>query len=328
MTGSLISGFDALLSDLDGVIYAGPESIAGAIEALQRVHRDGIAVGYITNNASRTPAQVAEHLRELGAPASPDQVFGSAQAGAALLAEKVAAGAKILVTGSKALVDEVASYGLQVVASAKERPAAVIQGFDPELGWADLAEASYAINAGALWIATNTDLTIPQSRGIAPGNGSLVGAVGNATGATPLVAGKPEPTMFRLAAQRLGASRPVMVGDRLDTDILGGNRAGMPTILVLTGIDSAWNALIARSAERPSYLLKDLTELQEPYPRIERQGSRWWCAGASAKVDGEHISIAAPEGDLDGWRAACAAWWSERPDTTELSTPTISWQDG
>ncbi|AJT40644.1 HAD-IIA family hydrolase [Psychromicrobium lacuslunae] len=328
MTQSLISGFDALLSDLDGVIYAGPEAIPGAVETLQRLRQDGLALGYITNNASRTAEQVAEHLRQLGAPANAAEVFGSAQAGAALLAEKVPRGAKVLVTGSQALAAEVESHGLQLVGSAEEQPDAVIQGFDPNLGWADLAEAAYAINAGALWVATNTDLTIPQSRGVAPGNGSLVDAVSNATGTRPSVAGKPQPTMFRLAAERLGAQRPLVVGDRLDTDILGGNRAQMATALVLTGIDSAWHALTAVSAERPNFLLGELAELGRVYPLVDRDGTGWRCRAAEASVADDRITISAPEGDLDGWRAACAAWWFEHPETEQTTAPRLNWQHG
>ncbi|WP_394941290.1 HAD-IIA family hydrolase [Psychromicrobium sp. YIM B11713] len=325
MTENLISAFDALLSDLDGVIYAGPTAIPGAVDTLQSLHRAGLALGYVTNNASRTPAQVAQHLSDLGAPANAEQVFGSAQAGAALLAEQVSPGATVLVTGSQALIAEVKSQGLTVVSSADDRPDAVIQGFDPSLGWKDLAEASFAISAGAVWIATNTDLTIPQARGIAPGNGSLVSAVSNATGKTPIVAGKPQAAMFKLAARRLGASRPLMVGDRLDTDILGGNNAGMPTALVLTGIDSAWHALIARSAERPSYLLPDLPGLLKPYPDVLQQGDHWWCAQASAVVRGTHITVDAPQDSLDGWRAACAAWWAQHPETEQPTEPQLKW---
>ena len=175
---SLISGFDAVLADLDGVVYA----------------------------------TIAAHLRELGAPADDDQVVSSAQAGAALLAQKVPKGSKVLVTGSTALEQEVQALGMTVVNSANDAPDAVIQGFNPALGWADLAEATYAIRAGALWIATNTDMTIPQDRGIAPGNGTLVAAVRAAVGYDPLVAGKPEAPLFHTAAHRLGATAALVVG--------------------------------------------------------------------------------------------------------------------
>ncbi|NYE93835.1 HAD superfamily hydrolase (TIGR01450 family) [Psychromicrobium silvestre] len=336
MTESLIEAHDALLSDLDGVVYAGPDAIPGAIESLQKLEKYGIALGYVTNNASRTPEQVAGHLRELGAPATTEQVFGSAQAGAALLAERVPAGAKVLVTGSAALVREVESQGLKVVSTAEESPEAVIQGFDPGLGWADLAEAAFAIQAGALWVATNTDLTLPLARGIAPGNGSLVAAVANATGASPVVAGKPEPTLFTLAASRLAADKPLVVGDRLDTDILGGNQADMPTVLVLTGIDTVQTALAARSVERPDYLIATLAGLYQPYPQIVQDEAGWHCGQATATVTEQRLSITVPSQDngqnpdceLDGWRAGCAAWWAALPNTEQPVMPTIDWRHG
>ena len=130
-----------------------------------------------------------------------------------------------------------------------------MQGFSPDIGWKDLAEASYVVAGGALWVATNTDWSIPQARGIAPGNGTLVAAVAAATGKSPIVAGKPEAPLFHAAAKRLAADRPLVVGDRLDTDILGGNNAGFATVAVLTGVDTResilaaapWNAPISSS---------------------------------------------------------------------------------
>lgn len=325
MTGSLVSGFDAVLSDLDGVVYAGPEAIPGAVPALSALAPAGIALGYVTNNASRTPAEVAAHLRELGAPATADQVFGSAQAGAALLAERMPAGAKVLVIGGAALTAEVEARGFSCVSSAADLPDAVIQGFDPALGWQDLAEASFAIHAGALWIATNTDLTIPAARGIAPGNGSLVAAVRNATGVEPLVAGKPERTMFDFAAASLGAKRALVVGDRLDTDILGGNNAGMATAVVLTGIDNLQTILAARAAERPDYLLADLGGLHEPYPEIFRKRESARCGAASVALSGDRLEISGGPEDLDSWRAACALWWASFPAADTARLPEISW---
>lgn len=181
----LISRFDALLSDLDGVVYAGPHAIPGAVESLLRLAGAGIGLGYVTNNASRTPAQVAAHLRELGAPAEDHQVVSSSQAAAELLASLLPAGAAVLITGSPALAHEIELVGLKPVHGAEDKPVAVVQGFNPGIGWKDLAEASYVVAGGALWVATNTDMSIPQARGIAPGNGTLVAAVAAATRQTP-----------------------------------------------------------------------------------------------------------------------------------------------
>lgn len=322
---SLIGAFDAVLSDLDGVVYAGPEAIPGAVPALLALVPAGVGLGYITNNASRTPEQVAAHLRELGAPATAEQVTGSAQAGAALLAERLPAGSKVLVIGGAALRTEVESRGFNSVASAEDLPDAVIQGFDPALGWRELAEAAFAIHAGALWIATNTDLTIPVARGIAPGNGSLVAAVRNAVGIEPLVAGKPQPAMFRLAAASLDAQRPLVVGDRLDTDILGGNNAGMATAAVLTGIDNVMTILSARTAERPDYLIADLAGLHTAYPQIERNAKGTRCGAATAVLRDGRIEISGDSNDVDSWRAACALWWDAVPEVEESKTPEIDW---
>ncbi|GAB2752437.1 HAD-IIA family hydrolase [Sinomonas soli] len=321
----LIEAFDAVLSDLDGVVYAGPHAIPGAVEALQALAPRGVRLGYVTNNASRSPAEVAAHLRELGAPARDDDVVSSAQAGASLLAQQVPAGTRVLVTGSAALAREVELRGLTPVRSAEEDPAAVIQGFSPDLGWRDLAEAAYAVAAGAVWIATNTDMSIPQARGMAPGNGTLVAAVRAATGREPLVAGKPEAPLFLAAAERLGSRRPVVVGDRLDTDILGGNRAGFATAVVLTGVDTEQSILGARHAERPTYILRTLDDLFRPYPEPVASGGAWHVGASSARTNGEVVEVAGSREDLDAWRAACAAWWAALPEAEERTAPELRW---
>nr|WP_245347137.1 HAD-IIA family hydrolase [Arthrobacter stackebrandtii] len=326
----MLDRFDAVLADLDGVVYAGPHAIPGAIDALAGLSGRGVGLAYVTNNASRTPAQVAAHLREIGAPADDDQVVSSAQAGAALLASRFPAGTRVLVTGSLALAQEVTALGMAVVDSAHDNPDVVIQGFDPELGWADLAEATYAINAGATWIATNTDMTIPRDRGMAPGNGTLVAAVRAAVGHDPLVAGKPEAPLFHTAAARLGARKPVVVGDRLDTDILGGNNAGMATALVLTGVDSGETALRARTEERPQFIIDTLAQLYQPYPDIMHDGATVTCGAAAATVvdGGTTIRIDGDPADSDAWRAACAAWWAAVPHAAEATDPVLEWSNG
>jgi HAD superfamily hydrolase (TIGR01450 family) len=321
--GALIDSYDAVLSDLDGVVYAGPHAIEGAVDALKRLADVGVKLAYITNNASRSPEDVAEHLRSLGAPARGEQVFGSAFAGAELLAGMVPAGSRVLVTGSRTLAEAVRSQHLVPVDSAEDAPAAVIQGFSPDLGWKDLAEASYAVAAGAVWVATNTDLSIPQARGIAPGNGTLVAAVAAATGKRPVVAGKPEAPLFATAALHLGSRRPLVVGDRLDTDILGGNRAGMDTALVLTGVDSVRTALAAAASERPDYLLAGLDGLYEPYPAMTVDGGVYHSGSSSARVEGGAVVIEGSETGLDAWRAACAAWWGANAEADTARMPEL-----
>lgn len=324
---ALISSYDALLADLDGVVYAGPNAIPGAVESLERLAGINVALAYITNNASRSAEQVAAHLRELGAPATAAQVFGSALAGAELLASMVPAGSTVLVTGSQTLIDQVKAQGLVPVTSANPTPAAVIQGFDPGLGWKDLAETAYAVAGGAVWVATNTDLSIPQPRGIAPGNGSLVAAVTAATGSTPAVAGKPEAPLFTTAAKHLGVTRPLVVGDRLDTDILGGNRARMDTALVLTGVDTVRTALAAVADQRPTFLLASLEGLYEPYPDITHSDGVYRCGSSSARVDADTVHLTGGAESLDTWRAACSAWWSANPTTATAALPALRSED-
>lgn len=324
---SLISLFDALLADLDGVVYAGPHAVPGAVESLSQLAGLGVGLGYVTNNASRSPAEVAAHLRELGAPADDDQVVSSSQAAAELLASRLAPGSRVLITGSPALAREIELVGLVPVYSQDEEPVAVVQGFNPEIGWKHLAEAAYVVSAGALWVATNTDMSIPQARGIAPGNGTLVGAVTAATGKTPLVAGKPEAPLFHSAAKRLGAERPLVVGDRLDTDILGGNNAGFATVAVLTGVDTRETILAARAAERPDYIIGSLTDLHRPYPEIRHDDGTYTCGDATARVANGAVGIIGSKDSLDSWRAACAAWWAATPGASAPQAPKLAWLD-
>ena len=324
---SLVSRFDALLADLDGVVYAGPDAIPGAVESLKKLSGLGIGLGYVTNNASRSPAEVAAHLRDLGAPAADNQVVSSSQAAAELLASMLAPGSKILITGSQALAREIELAGLVPVGGQDEDPVAVVQGFSPAIGWKDLAEATYVVNAGAFWVATNTDMSIPQARGIAPGNGTLVAAVAAATGQQPRVAGKPEAPLFHSAAKRLGAERPLVVGDRLDTDILGGNNAGFATVAVLTGVDTRETILAARAAERPRYIIEDLEGLHRPYPEVTHDDGTYTCGQSTARLANGAVGIIGSQDDLNAWRAACAAWWAGTPDAATPQAPKLVWLD-
>jgi glycerol-1-phosphatase len=275
-----------------------------------------VRLGYITNNASRTDAAVATHLRELGLPAEPRDVVTSPQAAMRLLADRIPSGATVLVVGGEGLVVEVEKAGFHVTRSALDEPAAVVQGFAPEVGWTQLAEAAFALavpeeEGGIPWIATNTDWTIPQARGVAPGNGTLVSAVHTAVGRLATVAGKPEVPIFEEAVVRFGAQHPLFLGDRLDTDILGANRAGIASALVLTGIDRPKHVLAAPEGSRPTFILGDLRELHEPYPeaRTARDGAVT-VGRATVRIDGPDVKIVSP-GDrpIDLLRAGAKAIW-------------------
>ncbi|WP_413353301.1 HAD-IIA family hydrolase [Microbacterium sp. 1P06AB] len=309
-----LGGVDLVLADLDGVVYAGDAAIPHAVESLTASRRDR-PLAYITNNASRRDSVVAGHLTELGLATEPHEVVTSPQAAVRLLRDKVPSGATILVVGGDGLVFELEKAGYSVTRSADDRPAAVVQGFAPEVGWAQLAEAAYALalpeeEGGIPWIATNTDWTIPQARGIAPGNGTLVSAVHTAVGRLATVAGKPERPIFDEAVARFGARHPLFIGDRLDTDIAGAQAAEIDSVLVLTGIDRPKHVLAAPNSSRPTYIVGDLRELHEPYPETIVKGDVTTVGSASVRIDGPDVHIVA-EGDrpIDLVRAGAAAIW-------------------
>ncbi len=302
--------YDAVLLDLDGVVYRGQSPVVHAAEVLAAVGRRGVAIGYVTNNAARTPGQVAEHLRELGVPAKPEDVVTSAQAGARLVADLVPPGAAVLVVGGEGIDAAIRERGLRPVRSLAESPAAVIQGYGPAVGWQDLAEAAYAVESGLPWVATNIDKTIPTARGMAPGNGTLVAAVVTASGGSPIVAGKPEPPLHHESVLRIGAAKPLVVGDRLDTDIEGACRVGVDSLLVLTGVTSAEDLVSADPAHRPTYIAADLRGLLEAHPYVELEGDGGWsCRGWTVRID-DAMKIDGGGDPVDGLRALCAAAWN------------------
>lgn len=311
LAGSAIplnQAFDAALLDLDGVIYRGPKGIPSAAPALREAREAGMTIVYVTNNASRTPDEVARHLTSLGIEAASDEVLTSSQVAAAILAERFEPGDRVLVVGGSALREEVEAKGLVVVETAADCPAAVVQGWHPDVGWRMLAEASYAIEGGAFFLATNRDSTAPNDKGIAPGNGALVQAVVTASGVEPASAGKPDPRMFLEAATRFGAHAPIVVGDRIDTDVAGARAAGMPSLLVLTGVHSTLDAVAARPGERPDFLGETLEALNESHPTPTVHNGEVAVGGARARVVEGRVVLEG-EGDMDRARAACVAAW-------------------
>ncbi len=327
--GTLAECFDGVLFDLDGVVYRGEFAVPHAAQAIGSLT---IPIGYVTNNASRSPQDVAQHLRELGVPATPAQVFTSALAAAAIVAETYGRGTKVLMVGGPGLRGALEGEGLSVVDSADEGPEVVVQGTSQEITWADLAEAVYAINDGAAYVATNLDSTMPTERGMALGNGALVQAVSHATGVRPAVAaGKPQPEIFTHAAARSQMRTPLVVGDRLDTDIKGANAAGFAGLLVLTGVADPREVLTSHECSRPSFIAHDLRALHQVHPPTVLEGDRWRCGQSYAHVTGGNLIVErggqstaltgagdAVEISLDELRAACgAAWSNDEPFTFE-----------
>jgi len=314
VSDGLASGYDLVIFDLDGVVYLIDKPIPGAAEAIERLRGDGVHLAYATNNASRRAGDVASLLSGMGVPAAADEVLTSAGAAGAMLAERLPAGAPVLVVGAEALRAEVRDAGLTPVSAFEDEPAAVVQGYGPEVGWRVLAEAALAVRAGAIWVATNTDRTLPSPRGPLPGNGSLVAVLRTALDREPdLVVGKPEPALFTTAASSSGARRPLVVGDRLDTDIQGAVGAGMDSLLVLTGVSGPADLLAAPAERRPSYVAADLGGLFRPagdarLPLDEPAAGGWRVSrdGDRARLDGDGDPVVA-------LRLLCGLTWDGVP---------------
>jgi glycerol-1-phosphatase len=314
VSDELAGGYDLVIFDLDGVVYLIDKPIPGAADAVGRLRSAGTPVAYATNNASRRAADVAAILTGMDVPAGPDEVLTSAGAAAALLAGEFPAGARVLVVGADALRAEVREAGLTPVAEAADEPVAVVQGYGPEVGWRILAEAALAVRAGATWVATNTDRTLPSPRGPLPGNGSLVAVLRTALDRDPdLVVGKPEPALFRTAASRSGAQRPLVVGDRLDTDIQGAVTAGLDSLLVLTGVSGPTELLTAPPSRRPTFVAADLSALFRPADeaRVPLDGPQ--AGGWELTRDGDTATLAGAGDPVDALRLLCAAAWDGVP---------------
>jgi HAD superfamily hydrolase (TIGR01450 family) len=349
---SLCEIYDVALLDLDGVVYLGPRPVPGAAEALAEARRLGMRLAFVTNNASRSPSTIAEQLTGLGVPATPDEVVTSAHAAARLIAERLPAGSPVLVVGGIGLRLALRERGLRPVSTAADHPAAVVQGYGPGIGYGLLAEGALAVRAGAWFVASNIDVTLPTPRGLQPGNGSLVQVIATSTGQQPVVAGKPEPPLHAEAVARSGARRPLVVGDRLDTDIEGAVRAGADSLLVLTGVTGPADAVLAPPQQRPTYLADDLSGLTGPHPEVQAVGKTFRCGGWTARLipaaaaagsaDGGSGRGAAGDGadgqparleldgagqPIDGLRALCAAGWSAgcpvAPDSVHVAVAAL-----
>ncbi len=322
----LASVYDVALLDLDGVIYLGGSVVRGAPEALDKAKMAGMRLAFVTNNSSRTPSAIAAHLASLGVPASAQDVVSSAQAAARLLAERLAPGAAVLVVGGMGLRAAVRERGFRPVSVASDSPAAVVQGYAPDISYSLLTEAALAVQAGAWFVASNGDSTMPTTRGRQPGNGALSQVIITATGQQPVIAGKPEPPLHAEAVARSGAHHPLVVGDRLDTDIEGAVRAGADSLLVLTGVSRPRDAVLAPPHQRPSYLADDLTGLLTPHPPVLSANGEFHCNGWRARWQspGRRLLLGGGGDPIDGLRALCAAAWSRQGVTPKAVTPALN----
>ena len=311
MSSMLVGAYDMVIFDLDGVIYLIDKPIPGAAQTIERLRAAGVPLAYATNNASRRAPEVADLLGGMGVPAAASEVLTSAAAAAKLLAERLSAGAAVLVVGAEALRAEVRDAGLRPVARLEDRPVAVVQGYGADVGWAILAEASLAVRAGAYWMATNTDRTLPSPRGPLPGNGSLVAVLRTALDRDPdVVVGKPGPALFTTAAQQHGAQHAIVVGDRLDTDIEGAVRAGMDSLLVLSGISGARDLLACPPDRRPTYVAADVTGLFEPPDAARLPAPGEADGGWQTKWDGDRVVLDGAGDPVDALRLLCGPCWA------------------
>jgi glycerol 3-phosphatase-2 len=304
---TLVQEHDCLLLDLDGTVFRGHEPTPGAVDTVAAVTSRTL---YVTNNASRSSDEVAQHLRAMGFAAAPDDVVTSAQSAARLLADRLPAGAAVLVVGTESLAAEIKNVGLKPVRQWSDDPVAVVQGHSPETAWPDLAEAALAIRGNALWIAANVDRTLPSERGLLPGNGSMVAALQAATDREPTVAGKPQPRLLTDALSRGNFRTPLVVGDRLDTDIAGANAAGLPSLLVLTGVSTASETVRAVISERPNYIAADLRSLFDRADLLRVGPHQAWRIEIGEAAVTIHNTGSEPRDSLTVVRATANAVWN------------------
>lgn len=318
----LQTAYDVAMLDLDGVVYVGPDAVPEAPDHLAAAATAGLRLAYVTNNAARPPAGVAAHLRDLGIPAADADVVTSAQAAARVLAEQLASGSAVFVIGGEGLFRALEAEGLRPVQDAGESPQAVVSGYHPDLRWATVSQGAILVKQGLPWVASNTDLSVPTPLGPGPGNGVLVRAVQQFTGVDPVVAGKPESPLFHETQRRVGGDRPLVVGDRLDTDIAGAIRAGYDSLLVLTGVTRLAELVAAQPDERPTYLSATLSGLAAPHPRVHADAAGSRVGGWSATIERGAVLVSGDGAPDDWWRAIAAAGWAHLDATGEVADVT------
>ena len=328
--GALCSDHDLALLDLDGVVYIGPDAVPGAAQHLDRAREQGMRLAFITNNAARPPEAVSQHLRSLGVEAGPDDVVTSAQAAARVLVDRLGAGARVVLLGAAGLAEALAAEGLVACDVDDDAAQAVVTGYGPDVRWRDIMRAAVRIRDELWWVASNSDYTIPTPYGSAPGHGVLVDTLRRFTGVEPVVAGKPQRPLLDETVRRVGGDRPLMVGDRLDTDIEGARNADLPSLLVLTGVTGLAELVAARPQERPTYVAADLGGLAQTHRAPREEDGTWELGGWTARVADAALSVEGDGEPDDWWRVvACAAWaatdaGAEVPDTTGLEPPLAS----
>ncbi len=323
--------YDLAMFDLDGVIYVGGHSIAGVPEHVARLRKEGLAIAFVTNNASRTPEAVAGVLTKLGVQAASTDVVTSAQAAARVLHDKFGDEAPVLMLGAAGLEAALRAEGLVPVSGADPAAVALSTGYGPDVVWRDIMRAAVRVRAGLPWVASNTDLSIPTDFGIAPGHGVFVRMLEDFTGVKPVVAGKPERPLLDETIRRVGGARPLMVGDRLDTDIEGAHNVGVDSLLVLTGVSGLADLVAAPPRLRPSYISPGLEGLHETHtaPSVSISGDN----SVECELGGWLGIVVAGELVVQGagtvgdwWRVAAATAWAHHDATGSVVGITQSQQ--
>ena len=308
-TYPLTAAYDLAMLDLDGVVYVGRDAVPGAAEHLRATRAAGMRTAFITNNAARPPETVAAHLTELGVPADVDDVVTSAQAAAHLLRERFGKGARVVRLGGAGLEAALLEAGL-VPVEAQDEAAAVVSGYGPDVLWRDIMRVAVRVRDGLPWLASNADLTIPTGFGVAPGHGVLVETIARFAGVTPVVAGKPARPLLDETMRRVGGERPLMVGDRLDTDIEGARNAEVDSLLVMTGVTGAAELVSAPPEHRPTYLSADLGGLLTPHPAPVAEDGGWSVGDWRATVRDGRLTVVGNGCPDDWWRVVAAAGWA------------------
>lgn len=305
----LSEAHDLVMLDLDGVVYVGGEAVPGAVDALSAARAEGRRLAFITNNAARTPQAVAHHLVDLGVAAEPTDVVTSAQAAARLLRDRLGEGAAVAALGAEGLLTALADQGLRPVPVTDEDAAALVTGYGPDVVWRDIMRAAVRARDGLWWVASNTDGTLPTPYGEAPGHGVLVDMLRRFAGVEPVVAGKPARPLFDETIRRVGGKHPLLVGDRLDTDIAGANAAGVPSLLVLTGVTGLPELVAADKKQRPTYLAPDLGGLGEKHEVPTVRDGRAELGGWRATVVDGALTVSGTGAASDWWRVVATAAW-------------------
>ena len=314
----LIDEYDAALCDLDGVVYLGPQAIPGSAETIRQLQVEQVKVGFVTNNAGRAAQVVVDQLRGFDIECDVDDVVTSGQAVADLMAQDLPAGSKVFVCGAKALRDEITARGFELVEDHTGDPVALVQGYDPKMTWPRLEQAAFAVQQGAKWYAANLDSNRPTDQGLVPGTGAQVAVVGTCVDVEPITAGKPHPPLLRYTIKRLDTSKPIFVGDRLDTDIEGANNVEMDSLFVFTGSHGKADLASAEPGLRPTAIGYDLSALLEPKRAasvadgVARCGAvSVRCADGQLIIDGDVVSCA---DQLDALWAGLQLIWAADGD--------------